>query len=252
MRRIIWTLAVMLGSLSWVAPAGYASETAFDRTVPLASGGQLVLENVNGSVQVEGWEREAVEVTATKTGQRNTQELDLVKIDVQSEGNRVAVRTIYPQGEPVAVTVEYRIRVPYRVLLADVETVNGNVRVSRVQGAGEMRTTNGNVQVLDSSGRFSGRTTNGDVHFQLKELPEGAPMAVATVNGSVLLELPSDADASLHVESLNGAFDSEFPIRSKASESSRVFRGTVGAGGSDLYLGSMNGSIRLIVDRPTV
>jgi DUF4097 and DUF4098 domain-containing protein YvlB len=252
MRRMIWALAIAMGSLGTAAPGGFAAETAFDRVLPLASGGQFALENVNGSVQVEGWEREAVEIEAVKSGEHDAQELDLVKIDVQSDAGRIAVRTIYPPGDGVNVAVEYHVHVPYRVWLADVETVNGSVRVSGVRGAGDLHTVNGDVRVVNSSGRFSGHTTNGDVHFELKQLPEGAPMEVSTVNGSVLLELPAGAAASLHVQNLNGGFVSEFPIRSKTSEGSQVFRGMLGSGGSELYLSAMNGSIRLAIDRPTI
>jgi DUF4097 and DUF4098 domain-containing protein YvlB len=252
MRRMLWALVMVMGGLGIAAHAGQAAETQFDRVLPLPPGGQFALENVNGSVQVTGWEREAVEIEAVKTGEHDAAELDLVKIDVQSNADRIAVHTIYPAGEGVAVAVEYHIRVPYRVWLTDVETVNGSIRVRGVQGAGELRTVNGDVRVVNSSGRFSGQTTNGDVHFELKQMPEGAPMKVSTVNGSVLLELPSNAAASLHVQNLNGGFVSEFPIRSKTSDGSRIFRGTLGAGGGDLYLSAMNGSIRLVIDRPTV
>jgi len=252
MRRMMWVLMIAIGSLSATASAGHGAETSFDRVLPLASGGQFALENVNGSVQVDGWEREAVEIHAIKTGEHDTAELDQVKIDVQSEPGRVAVHTIYPSGDGVPVVVEYRIHVPYRVLLASVTTVNGSVHVSGVRGAGDLRTVNGDLRVVSSSGRFNGHTTNGDVHFELKHLPEGAPMEVGTVNGSVLLELPADIGASLHVQNLNGGFDSEFPISSKASVTSQMFRGMLGNGGSELYLSAMNGSIRLVIDRSTV
>jgi DUF4097 and DUF4098 domain-containing protein YvlB len=247
---MIWVLAMAMGSLGAWAPGGHAAEISFDRVLPLASGGQFALENVNGSVQVEGWEREAVEIEAVKTGEHDVQ--DLVKVDVQSDAGRIAVRTVYPPGDGVNVVVEYHIHVPYRIWLADVETVNGSVRVSGVRGVGDLRTINGDVRLVNSSGRFSGHTTNGDVHFELKQLSEGAPMEVSTVNGSVLLELPSGAAASLHVQNLNGGFVSEFPIRSKTSESSQVFRGTLGVGGSELYLSAMNGSIRLAINRLTI
>lgn len=252
MRRIIWALVMVVGGLSIAPHAGHAAEATFDRVLPLASGGQFALENVNGSVQVEGWDREAVEIEAVKTGEHDAGDLDLVKIDVQADAGRVAVRTVYPAGSGVAVAVEYHIHVPYRVLLSYVETVNGSVRVSGVQGTGALRTVNGDVRVVNSSGRFSGQTTNGDVHFELKQLPEGAPMEVSTVNGSVLLELPPSAAANLRVRNLNGGFVSEFPIRSQASEGSQAFRGTLGAGGGEIDLSAMNGNIRLVIDRTTV
>lgn len=252
MRRTIWAVSLIAGILSVSAPGSRAGQAKFDRVFPLSSGGEFALVNVNGSIQVEGWEREAVEIQGVKSAKSDLDDLDQVKIEIRNDPQRVAVRTVYPSGDGANVAVDYRIHVPYRLLLAGLVTVNGNVRVSGLQGIGDLRTVNGDVQVVNSSGRFSGHTTNGDIHFQLKQMPAGIPMQISTVNGSVLLELPSDAAASLHVRSLNGAFASEFPIGSRAAESSDGFRGTLGSGGSELDVNAMNGAIRLVVDRPTV
>ena len=121
----------------------------------------------------------------------NPENVDDVKIDVESNPGQVAVRTRYQQGQSAEVAVEYHVFVPNRVLLSGVGTVNGSVSVSGVNGGGELRSVNGNVEVLNSSGRFSAKTTNGNLHLDLRQLGEGAPMDIETVNGSVTLGLPS-------------------------------------------------------------
>ncbi len=251
MRRIVWALLMFTAGLAAIAPAGRASAGDFDRVLPLSKGGQFLLQNVNGSVEIDGWEREQVEVQATKTGRRAS-ELDLVNIDVHSEDNLVTVHTLYPHGDGVEVAVDYKIHVPYRVLLSVIETVNGDVRVSGIEGAGFLRSVNGDVEVLSSAGRFSAKTTNGSVHLDLRQLPGGRPMEVSTVNGTVLLELPTSVNAELRVENLNGNFDSEMPIREKTSLSSKGFSGRLGAGGSEVILNSTNGDIRIKAGRPLI
>ena len=90
-----------------------------------------------------------------------------MKIEVDdSHPGQVAVHTRYPQGEGAEVAVEYHVRVPYRVLLGSIETVNGSVTVRGVEGGGELRSVNGNVEVFDSSGRFSEKTTNGNLRLE--------------------------------------------------------------------------------------
>ena len=232
---------------------GQAANELFLKTYPLMPGGSFLLENVNGSVRVEGWAREEVEVRAVKSAFRDQRDLDRVRILVVNLPGQVAVRTLYPDGQGVEVAVQYVIHVPYRVLLGDVETVNGSVVVSGVEGTGDLRSVNGNVEVLDSSGRFSARTTNGDLRLELRRLLDGGPMNVQTVNGSVFLGLPSNARADLHVVSMNGDFVSELPVVStQGGLASGMFRARLGRGGGEISVRTVNGGIRLIRERPTV
>ena len=103
-----------------------AIDQTFKQTYPLPPGGSFVLDNVNGSVQVDGWDRDEVEVSAVKTSQTDQHEVELVKIEVDSTPGKIAVHTRYPEGEGAEVAVEYHVHVPYRILLGNVETVNGS------------------------------------------------------------------------------------------------------------------------------
>jgi len=245
---LIATVAV----LCLCAPS-FADSHVFEHTYPLSSGGSFVLANINGSVRVEGWERDEVEVHAVKTSKADPKDVDRVSIEVSSRPGEVAVHTKYPEGTGVEVAVEYVIHVPARVLLGSVQTVNGSVVVRGVQGGGELRSVNGDVDVLDSAGRFSAKTTNGNLHVQLRQLQDGGPMNIETVNGSVILGLPSNARADLKILSMNGDFSSELPVTSTAGTlASRTFRARLGRGGSPISVRTVNGGIRLIVDRSGV
>jgi hypothetical protein len=248
-RRAVPLLA---GLLLFYSPS-FASNQTFEKSYPLPAGGSFLLENVNGSVQVDGWEKDEVEVRAVKTAQSDPHDLERVKIEVQSQPGQVIVRTRYPKGEGVEVAVDYHVHVPYRVLLGSIETVNGSVVVRGVEGAGELRSVNGNVEVLDSSGRFSAKTTNGNLRLELRRLLDGGPMNIETVNGSVVLGLPGNARANLKVLNMNGEFYSELPVTSTAgSPAARAFRGRLGSGGGEISVRTVNGGIRLLMERPEV
>ena len=230
-----------------------ASDQEFKHTYPLSAGGSFLLENVNGSVQVDGWDKDEVEVRAVKTAESDPRDLELVKIEVESGPGQVTVRTKYPKGEGVEVAVDYHVRVPYHVLLGSIETVNGSVLVRGIEGAGELRSVNGNVEVLDSSGRFNAKTTNGNLRLELRQLLDGGPMSIETVNGSVVLGLPSDARANLKVLNMNGDFYSELPVTSTAgTPAARAFRARLGTGGGEISVRTVNGGIRLVKQRPAV
>lgn len=230
-----------------VSKCGFADDHIFERTYPLHSGGSFLLENVNGSVQVDGWNRDEVEVRAVKVASAGSLDLSQVQIEVETQPSQVIVHTRYPKGEGAAVSVEYHVYVPSKTLLSNVETVNGSVLVHGIDGGGELHSVNGNVEVLKSAGRFSAKTTNGDVRVELSQLGEGAPMNVETVNGSVVLGLPSTARANLKVLNLNGDFSSELPVTSTTTSSgARALRGKLGVGGGEISVRTVNGTIRLV------
>ncbi|HEV2289082.1 MAG TPA: DUF4097 family beta strand repeat-containing protein [Candidatus Acidoferrales bacterium] len=245
-------LSVFLLFFAFAALPTFASTEIFDQTYPLPAGGVFALSNTNGTVQVDGWDRNQVEVRAIKTALHDPQDLQRVQIDVETDGDSVTVGTRYPRGSGVEVTVEYHIRVPYRIQLAALETVNGDVNVRGVSGAGVLNSINGSVEVVDSDGRFSARTTNGDVRLQLRSLPQGDPMELSTVNGSIVLSVPIDAAAEIAVVNRNGDFRSDFPLRTLGAYSSTVFRGQLGTGGGEISMRTVNGGIRLVQGRPIV
>jgi DUF4097 and DUF4098 domain-containing protein YvlB len=238
----------LLATIAAVCGSSFAYDETFHHVYPLTSGGSFVLENVNGSVHVDGWDRDEVEVSAVKTGTNEARDVQQVKIEVDnSKPGQIAVHTRYPKGEGAEVAVEYHVHVPYRVLLGCVGTVNGSVIVRGVEGGGELRSVNGNIEVSNSSGRFSEKTTNGDIRLELRQLMAGGPMNLETVNGSVLVGLPAGAGADLKVLSMNGDVYSELPVsRGAGTFAPHAFKAKLGTGGGEISVRTVNGGIRLL------
>src|SRR5580704_2310719 len=228
-----------------------AYDQVYEKVVPLPAGGAFHIENVNGTVDVRAWDRNEVEIHAVKTANRNPADLDLVSIETRSTAGRVEVSTHYPPDQGVDVTVEYSIRVPRRVLLETVATVNGNVRVTGVEGSGQLQTVNGDIEVYDCAGGFNARGTNGSIHEELQRLAP-KPLSLETMNGSVLLAIPAGAGAQLDAQSLNGEIRTEKPVLMNGSFGHGSFRGKLGAGGESLRIRTVNGVIQISVWKPTV
>jgi hypothetical protein len=249
---------IVAAATVWVSP-GHAADEVFERTVPLSAGGAFVLQNVNGSVMIAGWDRDAVEVRAVKTSpsasaQLAVSDLAQVQVNVTAAPGRVTVTTTYPKDEGVEVSVTYSVRVPRRVWLQQVATVNGTVRVTGVEGVGELRSVNGDVEVSDSAGPFSAHTTNGDIHMDLARLTafpraqvsrDAKPLRMETVNGSIVLALPEKTAASLEVRCLKGDFHSDQPVATLGAYTPREFQGRIGGGGTPVRLSTVNGAIRI-------
>jgi hypothetical protein len=245
--RAACRVALVLVGVLLVSSHAFATDQVFEQSYPLHPGGTFLLENVNGSVEVDGWSRDEVEVRAVKVASAASRDLSDVEIQVESQPQQITVHTRYPKGGSEDVFVEYHVYVPSKVLLSNVETVNGSVLVQGIDGNGALHSVNGNVEVLKSAGRFNAKTTNGNVRLELSQLGDGAPMNVETVNGSVTLGLPTSARANLKILNLNGEFSSELPVTSTTTfAGARAIRGRLGLGGGEISVRTVNGAIRLV------
>ena len=237
----------------------------FERTLPLAAGGMFSLSNVNGSVQIEGWNREEVQIAAVKSSTGDPEELSRVGIVITQSPQGIYVETRYPPSGSAEVSVEYRVRVPAHVRLGRVSAINGSLSVRDVTGMGSLMAINGNVSLARGAGLFSARATNGNVTLELVSLESGFPASDAprpaapgaaitaqTVNGSVDVALPADAGAELEARTQNGDFTSDLPLLTSSSAAGRLIHSRIGPGGPALLLRTVNGSIRLRITPPLV
>jgi Putative adhesin len=224
----------------------------YDQKFPLQPGGTFELQNVNGAVEVQGWDRNEVEVHAVKTAKQRESDLDRVSIDVEAKPGVVSVSTRYPQDEGVEVAVEYTIHVPHCAHLERVATVNGTLRVTDVENIEELRTVNGNIDVFEGAGALHAHTTNGNIHVEMAHATAKNGMVAEAMNGSVMLALPSDTQADLETKCLNGSFYSELPVKMESTLNPREMHGRIGNGGPSIRLRTVNGGIRIAVYRSTV
>jgi DUF4097 and DUF4098 domain-containing protein YvlB len=254
-------LVLFLAAAAYAAP-GLAISKDFDQSYPLQAGGSFELQNVNGTVEVQGWDRDSVEVHAVKTAKVKESDLERVSIEVDAKPSAVSVVTRYPQNEGVEVAVEYTIHVPHGARLEHIGTVNGTLRIAGVDNIEDLRTVNGNIEVYEGGGAIHAHTTNGNVHLELARLSSAGASAGArsdkgeataeTTNGSLLLAVPSDTQAELEARCMNGNFSSELPLTLESSLRPREIHGKLGRGGAPIHLHTVNGGIRVVVLRSTV
>jgi hypothetical protein len=231
---------------------GYAISKDFNQTVPLQPCGTFELQNVNGPVEVQGWDRNEVEIHAVKTAKNQERDLDRVAIEVDARPDSVAVSTRYPQNEGVEVAVEYTIHVPHHVRVEHIGTVNGTLRISGMDNVEDVHTVNGDIEVFEAGGNVRAHTTNGNVRLELAHALENAGAAAETTNGSLLVAVPSDLQAEIEAKCMNGNFSSELPMTMESTERPREIHGRLGRGGAPIHLRTVNGGIRLIVLRSSV
>lgn len=157
------------------------------------------------------------------------------------------------------VEVAFEIQVPGGVR-ASMNTVNGELEVSRVTSEVIARTVNGAVQVTQVGASVIARTVNGDVSVDTRGGPVSAEtvngsitasmaaqgsadMRFKTVNGTIDIDAPSALNASVELSTVNGSVESKFPL--EFDRRRRHAEGTVGKGGPTLLAATVNGSVTL-------
>ena len=67
LRKMIVPAMVLLCALAAAAVPSFAISKEFNQSYALQAGGTFELQNVNGTVEVQGWDKDVVEVHAVKT-----------------------------------------------------------------------------------------------------------------------------------------------------------------------------------------
>jgi DUF4097 and DUF4098 domain-containing protein YvlB len=242
---------VLILAAAWNAPC-FAISKEFNQSYPLQPGGSFELQNVNGAVEVQGWDRDSVEIRAVKSAKQKESDLERVSIEIEAKPDAISVVTHYPQDEGVEVAVEYIVHVPRSARVEHIGTVNGTLRIAGVDAVEDLHTVNGNIEVYEGAGNVHARTTNGNVHLELARAPDNNGSTAETTNGSILLAVPADIQADLETRCLNGNFLSELPVTMEGSLRPREMHGRLGNGGAPIRLHTVNGGIRVVALRSTV
>jgi DUF4097 and DUF4098 domain-containing protein YvlB len=66
-----------------------------------------------------------------------------------------------------------------------------------------------------------------------------------TVNGSITLTLPASLSTNLSASTVNGDISTDFPLTVTGTVSRHRLQGTIGGGGRELSLTTVNGGITL-------
>jgi hypothetical protein len=131
--------------------------------------------------------------------------------------------------------VDFVVRVPAGVRFNGA-MVNGSIDVQGLRSDAQAATVNGRVNI-ETSGFVSNATT---------------------VNGDVVLALPAGLNADFTANTVNGRIESDFPMQVAAAPTRpdgrpisrgggpQSVRATIGSGGSQLRVTTVNGNIRLL------
>ena len=227
----------------------------FHQTYPLSANGRVSLENLNGGVQIKVWDRAAVQVDAVKKAFRKDR-LAEAKIVVNATEEYLRIETEYPYQNmnfrsderryENPATVEYALTVPRRAVLESIELVNGSIDIEGVEGNVKASSVNGRLTARGLGGESRLSTVNGPLQVSFTNLDQAKPIELISVNGPLVLVIPSNANASVRASTVHGGISTDFGLHVKHGEYvGHSMDGQIGTGGPKIKLSNVNGPIRV-------
>jgi hypothetical protein len=173
---ILAGLFFLMGFYAAEAAAKEKYEEKFEKTVSLAKDGKVTLKNITGSIDVKSWNKGEVKIDATKISRASTldkakENVGLVKIEVEKEGNTLRIKTKYPEGgktwnrRSLNVSVKYSLMIPAKASVK-IESVTGNVDLEKIGGAVKVNLVTGGIVVKKADKGVDCETVTGKIDLQ--------------------------------------------------------------------------------------
>jgi hypothetical protein len=229
--------------------------------------GVLRASLMNGCFTIEGYEGREIVVEGKGTAARSRRTPraaeGLRRLDPPGLGVTVEVEenTVKIQGSNVE--GDLTVRVP-RAMSMKVTCMNGgDLKVNGITGDLELNNHNSGIVAANISGSVLAHSLNGNLTVSLDRFTPDKPMSFSSLNGNVDVTLPPDARVTVRMKSDNGSTYTDFDIqltpsaakpvvednRSKGGRyrvrSDNTMVGTIGGGGPDVSLKTLNGNIYL-------
>ncbi|MFC1541539.1 DUF4097 family beta strand repeat-containing protein [Candidatus Latescibacterota bacterium] len=280
-RNVKICLILTLLSIVFLSQDAFSdAEEEFHQTYTVDAGTEINVHNVSGRIRVIGWDEDYVDVYALLRTKYDRDELDLVTIDVTTNGVMEITTLMEKRKEEdtffgrlfgsiyrrtARVNVEYTIKLPKSVTLASATNTNGNVEVDGTSGDSYLKTTNGSVEAENTDGFIEAKTTNGNISITNGAVARSAKTTngsirasisdnffdetdFSTTNGSIDLLVPKDIDADIELKTVNGGISLDGIRLLVENMSKRNVTGSLGSGGKKIYVRTINGGITLQED----
>ncbi|QHV99002.1 DUF4097 family beta strand repeat-containing protein [Spirosoma endbachense] len=194
------------------------------------NGGTLVIYNINGFIKVEGYSGDKVVLDIDKTIKAKDKDVletgkKEFKLEFEQKGDSIIAYIAEPfDSRPnrnwrdrdqdrrihYDFTLDFTIKIPYKMNL-HASTVNrGNVDVKDVGGSLKANNVNGAIGIVNAKGATDVHTINGDVVINYLASPPDKS-SYYTLNGNIRVSYPANLSADLQFKSFQGEFYTDFP-----------------------------------------
>lgn len=218
-----------------------------EQTLALSGGTIGIDGRQNGGVSVKGWDQNQVLVRArVQTRAPTAAEAEALSKEIRIETGGAKIFASGPENRRnYHWDVTYEVFVPRRADLS-IETHNGGISISEVNGRIDFSATNGGVVLRRVGGTVKGSTTNGGLAVELTgDRWDGETLDVSTTNGGVVISIPENYSAHLQTGTVNGSVSVDFPVAMQSHGRQKEIAVNLGAGGPTVKARTTNGGVRI-------
>jgi hypothetical protein len=188
-----------------------SAQKKFSKTFPASKNVRLQLLNRNGLIEVEGWDKAAVQISAYL-------EAPAANIVPQNLSGTIFINVVKDnQGRGEVGSVNFRVKVPYSSSV-NIETLMGDLSVTNVSG-GLVRahvTSEGSITLTNIyANSVSAENVTGNIFFD-GDIKPGGIYRFASTRGDINLRIP---------------FDSSFRLVATAPSTRNISLGALGSAG---------------------
>jgi hypothetical protein len=195
-------------------------QSDFHYTYDLTPDGRVSAESFNGSVDIDGWDQNKVEISGTKYG--NTEALrDQVKIEINQTPASIEIRAVRTGSHEGSSGARFTIHVPRGANVERVTSSNGHIKIRDIAKAERLVTSNGAITATSLRGDVDARTSNNSIEIEevkgaatlkssngrIKIDSVGGPLDAETSNNSISARLDSAPAAETKLHTSNGSID---------------------------------------------
>ncbi len=165
-------VGLLLGFSGAVEPANsllaypVTADRVIEKSFDVRADGLLQLNTRVGGVEVEGWDRDEVQLTIEVKGQERY--IEDIEFFIESSIDGVEIRAEIPRIRSLfgdwgrRLNIQYTIMVPYEYNM-DLRTSGGRITIKKVEGDINGRTSGGGVNAEDLSGAIALTTSGGGI-----------------------------------------------------------------------------------------
>lgn len=194
------------------------------------AGNKFIIKNINGSVSIEAYDGNTIELTVNQEISGNSSEVEQGKQELEYKlerrGNLIFAYLDAPfitvdfengklnycinrQDDDYQFTHDVTVRVPRNILMEGSTINKGMVSITGNFREVNADNVNGDVELKHMTSKTKANTVNGDITITYDEAPD-QDSEYHTVNGTIEIYMPADLSADVFFKSMHGDLYTDF------------------------------------------
>ena len=213
--------------------------------------GTIMLENIEGSVSIKGWNIGKIALEATKESDAST--INNIVIDTHVSNDHAVIKTCFTAPK-IKGLVHYHLFVPHR---CTVKVNNkGPIKIKKIYGSIHAHAEKyGPIEIYDAKQSVIAETPDS-ITVSFKSVPLNSSVILESLNKDIVLYLPQSTNADLWAFAKSGIITSDLYVCLKPQtvllntqtwqNFKHEIRGMLGNGGATITISSEKGNITLL------